>query len=302
MTPRFYKQNRLRQLQAFCFAARTGSISAAAAQMLLSQPAATLLVQGLEKELGKHLFERRGPRIRLTKAGKILLDLALPLLEGFDSLAATFNERCNNRLTGNLVVAAGESATLYLLPETVKQFTEKYPPVQLQLINVPDKQALELLRTGAADIAIGPITEIPEDIYYLPITSYEPVLITPAGHPLSLLEHISLEDICFYPLILPPSTMSFRQHIDRVFQEKNLRFRLLMEAGSWEVIKKYVETGLGISIIASICLTGKENFTTTPLKAHFTRDAFGILLRDGKYLSPAARCFIELIDSNASVK
>ena len=270
--------------------------------MLLSQPAASLLVQGLEKELGRKLFERRGPRIRLTKAGEILLDLALPLLEGFDSLAAAFQERCNNRLTGKLVVAAGESAALYLLPEIVKQFTEKYPPVQLQLLNVPDKQALELLGTGAADVAIGPVTEIPDDIYYLPFTSYEPVLIMPAGHPLSLLEHISLEDICFYTLILPPPTMSFRQHIDRVFQEKNLRIKLLMEAGSWEVIKKYVETGMGISIIASICLTGKEKFTTTSLKDHFTGDGYGILLRDGKYISPAARCFIELIHSNAAVQ
>ena len=270
--------------------------------MLLSQPAVSLQVQALEKELGRQLFDRHGPRIVLTKAGEILLELALPLVEGFDSLAAAFQERCNNRLTGNLVIAAGESASMYLLPEIVKQFTDKYPQIQLHLKNAPDKRALELLRTGAADIAIAPTAEIPEDIYCSPISYYEPVLITPADHPLSLLEHIGLEDICSFDLIMPPLSTAFRRLIEPVFQQKNLKFRVLMEAGSWEVIKKYVEIGLGISIVASICLTGKEKLVTIPLKEYFTKGGYGVLLRDGKYLSPAARRFIEVADSNALVK
>lgn len=270
--------------------------------MLLSQPAASLLVQALEKELDRQLFDRHGPRIALTKDGEILLKLALPLVEGFDGLAAAFHERCDNRLTGNLAIAAGESAALYVLPEIVKQFSEKYNQIKLRLLNVPDGQVLELLRSGAADMALGPTAELPEDIYYLPITSYQPVLITPAGHPLSLIKPVSLEDICSYDLILPLSTKPYRQHIDRIFQEKNLRFRLLMEADSWEVIKKYVETGLGISIIASICLTGKENFSIISLQDYFMSSGYAILLRDGKYISPAARRFIELVDSQALIE
>ena len=267
--------------------------------MLLSQPAATLLVQALEKEMGRQLFSRRGPRIRLTKEGEILLQLALPLLEGFDSLGAAFQERCNDRISGNLAIAAGESATIYLLPQIVKQFTKSYPLINLKLINIPGRQASELVLSGDADLAVGPVAQVPDDIYYHPVAYFEPVLITPPGHPLALLKHITLEDISSHDLIMPPLSMSFRQIIDLVFQQKNLKYKVLVEAGGWEVIKKYVETGLGISIITSICLTGKEKFSAISLTDYFPACSYGIILRHGKFITPAARRFIELIDSHA---
>lgn len=298
MAIQYYKQNRLKQLQAFCFAARTGSISAAAGQMLLSQPAASLLVQALEKDLGRQLFARRGRRIQLTREGEILLQLALPVLEGFDSLAAVFHERCSNRLTGNLVISAEESTCIYLLPEIVKQFTKSYSQIRLRLINVPEMQALELIRSGEADIAVGPVSDMPDDIDYVSVFASETVLITPPGHPLAQAGRITLEDISAHDLILPPSSTSFRRIIDLVFQQKTLKYRVLMEAGGWEAIKKYVEAGLGISIISTICLTGKEKISKIALTDFFPGGNYGIILRHGQHISPAARRFIELIDRN----
>ena len=295
MAVQYYKQNRLKQLQAFCFAARTGSISGAAGQLQLSQPAATLLVQALEKHLDSQLFTRRGPRIQLTAAGEILLQLALPLLEGFDDLTAVFHERCNQTLSGNLVIAGGESVTLYLLPEIVKQFTTLYPHIRLQLIHAAAGQVVELIRTGAADLAIGPLAEQPGEVSYLPVTRIEPVLITPSDHPLGLMQRISLEEICAYHLIMPPLNSPLRQVIDLVFQQKDLKYKVLMEAASSEVSKKYVETGLGIAIVTSICLTGKEKISRISLRDFFPASSYGIIVRHDKYLSPAARHFMELV-------
>jgi len=82
-----YKQNRLQQLRGFYYAARTKSISKAAARMQLSQPSVSLQIKALEQELGTQLFERRGPRIELTHDGQRLLELARPLVEGIDGLA-----------------------------------------------------------------------------------------------------------------------------------------------------------------------------------------------------------------------
>ena len=76
-----YKQNRLKQLRAFCHAARTGSVSAAAEKIFLSQPTVSLQIQALERELDTVLFERRGPKIRLTPEGELLYELAQPLVE-----------------------------------------------------------------------------------------------------------------------------------------------------------------------------------------------------------------------------
>ena len=295
----YYKQNRLKQLRAFCYAARTGSVSKAAKQMSLSQPSASLLIQALENELASQLFDRHGPKIRLTKAGTILLELAQPLLEGFDSLPDEFHEHCHNLVTGKLVVAAGGSAISYLLPDIVKRFTHQYPDIHLKLIDVPGKQGLTLVYSGEVDFAVGPILGIPADIYSLPLFSFELTLITPLGHPLTRMEKVTLDDIEPYGLIMPSPTMSTRTVIDGVLQQKNLKYRMLMEAGDWEVIKKYVEMGLGIAIVSGICLTGKEKITGISLADYFPARSYGIILRRSKFISPAARHFIELMGPHA---
>lgn len=295
----YYKQNRLKQLRAFCNTARSQSMSKTAEQMFLSQPSISLLIQALEKDLQSHLFDRQGPRIQLTNEGKILLELALPLVEGMESLPDAFHDRCNNTVTGSLNIAAGESTTLYLLPKIVERFTQQYPHIQVKLHNVPGRQGLAMVRTSDVDLAVGPMTEIPDEIWYSPLVSYEPVLITPLGHPLASQQKVSLQDIAPYGLILPPHSMSTRHYIDMVFQQHNFEYRVSMEAGGWEVIKKYVELNLGISIVTSICLTGKEKLARIPLSEYFPVRSYGLVLRRGKFISPATRKFIELLDANA---
>ena len=291
----YYKQNRIKQLRAFCYAAQSRSMSRAAQQMFLSQPSISLLVQSLEKELGSRLFERHGPRIALTNEGRNLLELALPLVEGFESLPEAFRERCNNLVTGSLNIAAGESTTLYLLPGFVNRFSQLYPHIPVTLHNASGVDGLALLRSGTADFAVGPILQIPEDILFTPLFSYEPVLITPLGHPLAERERVTLRDILPYPMIMPPRQMSTRGVIDIVFQQHNLDYKLKMEAGGWEVIKRYVEMGLGISIVTSICLTGGEKLARISLRNYFPGRSYGLIQRRGKVNSPAARKFIELM-------
>ena len=291
----YYKQNRLKQLRAFCYAAQSGSMSRAAGQMYLSQPSISLLIQSLEKDLETRLFQRRGPKIVLTNEGRALLDLSLPLVEGLESLPEAFFERCNKHVTGTLDIAAGESTTLYLLPDLVKRFAGLYPHIPLTLHNASGTDGLALVRAGTVDFAVGPILRMPEDILFTPLFSYEPVLIMPPGHALSRRRRVTLEDICEFDLILPPRQMSTRGTIDMVFQQHNLDFRVRMEAGGWEVIKRYVEMGLGISIVTSICLTGSEKLLSMPLRQYFPERSYGLILRRGKFISPAARRFIELM-------
>jgi DNA-binding transcriptional LysR family regulator len=291
----YYKQNRLKQLRAFCHAARSENMSRAATQMYLSQPAISLLIQSLEKELGGQLFERQGPKIRLTTEGKLLFEMALPLVESIENLPHAFYDRCHNQVTGHLAIAAGESTTLYLLPGYVQPFQERFPQIQLRLHNVPGHEGVKLVQSGAVDFAVGPIVDVPDDIWYLPLTSYEPILITPRDHPLAGKDKLTLEDLRPYGLILPPQSMATRKLIDVVFQQHNFDYRITMEAGGWEVIKKYVEMGLGISIVTSICLTGNEKIARCSLSDYFPQRSYGLILRHGKFISPAARKFIEIM-------
>lgn len=291
----YYKQNRLKQLRAFCYTAQSLSMSRAAEQMFLSQPTVSLLIQALEKDVGSRLFDRRGPKIRLTTEGKILFDLALPLVEGLEGLNASFHEHCSNLVTGSLHIAAGESTTLYLLPKVVNRYVSLYPEIQIRIHNVPGTGGLQLLRSGEVDFSVGPMLQIPDDFWYIPLLSYKPVLITPLGHPLAESKNVSLQDINRHGLILPPRNMSTRNTIDEVFHQHNVDYNVKMEAGGWEVIKRYVEMGLGISIVTSICLTGEENLLRIPLPEYFPERSYGLVLRRGKFLSPAARRFLELL-------
>ena len=294
----YYKQNRLKQLRAFCFAAQERSMSRAGERIGLSQPSVSLLIQALEKELGCELFHRRG-RIRLTTEGQALLDLSLPLVEGLDTLPQTFNERCRNLVSGSLNIAAGESTTLYLLPEIVSRFTQLFPQIPVTLHNASGGEGLELLREGKVDFAVGPMLQVPEDIRFTPLFSYEPLLITPPGHALAAKRRVTLRDIEPYGLILPTRQMSTRNVIDIVFEQHGVNCKVHMEAGGWEVIKRYVEMGLGIAIVTSICLTGRENIASVPLTEFFPVRSYGLILRREKFVSPAAKKFIELISQDA---
>lgn len=291
-----YKQNRLKQLRAFCHAARSGSISEAAERVFLSQPTVSLQIQALEREMNTVLFERRGPKIRLTPEGEVLYRLAQTLVEAMDHLQETF-DACLGRLEeGDLNIAAGESTILYILPEPVRRFAAAHPGIRLKLHNVTGRDGLALLRADQVDFAVGSLLEVPDDISYRPVVNFGPTLITPLDHPLAALEQVTLADISPHGLILPPRHLSTWRMVELVFNRFNLSYRVALEAGGWEVIKKYVELGLGIAIVTNVCLTGRERVARIPLDDYFPQRGYGVVARQGKFLSPQAKRFLDILD------
>ncbi len=295
------RRNRIQHLRSFCFAAQLGSISRAAEQVLLSQPAVSLQIQALEQELKTTLFQRRGPKIKLTPDGQALYELAWPLVEAIDALPTTFQASRLGMETGRLNIAAGESTILYILPDFVPEFAKKYPGIELKLQNVTGRDGLKLLRSEAVDFAVGSMIEVPEDIVYHAMFSYEPMLIVAKDHPLARKTKITIKDVAQYPLILPPQHLTTWRVVDYVFHKAGLNYRVALEAGGWEVIKRYVELGLGISVVTGICLTGKESITAIPFNKYFPMRTYGIVLKKGKILSSPAVRFIEMIESRATI-
>ena len=280
----YYKQNRLKQLRAFCHAAQSGSITEAAENLFLSQPSVTLQIQALEREMEITVFERRGPKISLTPEGEVLYRLASPLVEAIDGLQESFHAHMGNLQKGELNIAAGESTILYVLPDTTKQFSDEYPGISLKLHNVTGRDGLSMIRADQVDFAIGSMLEVPDDIRYEPIVTYYPALITSKDHPLAHKENVTLRDISEYGLILPPRHLSTWRIVELVFEQHNLRFKVSLEAGGWEVIKKYVELDLGISIVTDVCLTDCDHLTVKPLGKFFPTET-----------SPAAVRYIDML-------
>jgi DNA-binding transcriptional LysR family regulator len=296
------RRNRLQNLRSFCYAVQTGSISKAAERSALSQPSVSLQIQALEQELKTTLFQRRGPKIKLTPEGQSLYQLAWPLVDAIDALPASFATNRQGLETGWLNIAAGESTILYILPQFIKEYALAYPGIELKLHNVTGRDGLKMLRNDTVDFAVGSMIEVPDDVIYHPTFSFEPVLITARDHPLARRARVTIKDVARYPLILPPQHLTTWRVVDYVFQKYHLNYRVALEAGGWEVIKRYVELDLGISIVTSICLTGKEELAAIPFHRYFPKRTYGIVLHKGKLLAPPAARFVELIKAQAPAK
>ena len=292
----FYKQNRLKQLRAFCMAAKTGSVSQAAEALYQSQPTVTLQIQALERELNITVFERRGPHISLTPEGSVLLQVAQPLVDGIDGLEENFHAHFGRLDHGVLNIAAGESTLLYIMPTFIKRFTEAYPGIQIKLHNVTGRDGMAMLRSDEADLAIGSMLDIPDDIIYRPSIFYSSTLITPLNHPLSKKNKITLNDISPYGLILPPRHLATWRMLEMVFEQHGSKFQVSLEAGGWEIIKKYVSLDMGISIVTGVCLSDKDDLFQYPLDEFIPKRSYGVVVRRGKFLSPQTQAFIDMID------
>ncbi len=293
----YYKGSRLKQLRAFCHAARLGSVTRAAEALFLSQPAVSLQLGALETELGAQLFERQGRRLALTHEGQALYEIARPLVDGFDAIDGEFRNRVRGLSAGELNIAAGSSTILYLLPPLVQAFREAHPEVQLKLHNVTGKDGLAMIRSDDVDLAVGSMLDVPTDLDYAPVQSFDPMLIAPPDHPLATKTPLLLEDLSPYGLILPPKRLTTYRLVDLVFQQKRVPYTVALEVGGWEIIKQYVAMGLGISIVTGICITDAdhERLAVRNLRAYFPPRSYGVVIRKGKYLSPQARAFVDLV-------
>lgn len=277
-------------------AAKTGSISQAAEALFQSQPTVTLQIQALERELKITVFERRGPQISLTPEGAVLLQVAQPLVDGIDGLEQNFHAHFGRLDRGELNIAAGESTLLYIMPEFIKRFTEAYPGIQIKLHNVTGRDGMAMLRSDEADLAIGSMLDIPDDIIYRPSIFYSSTLITPTKHPLSKKKKITLDDISPYGLILPPRHLATWRMLEMVFEQHGSRFQVSLEAGGWEIIKKYVSLDMGVSIVTGVCLSDEDELFQYPLDEFIPKRSYGVVVRRGKFLSPQTQAFIDMID------
>ena len=272
----------------------------AAEELYLSQPAISLQVRALERELDTVLFERHGPRINLTREGQELYEMARPLIESLETLNARFNRRMKGDLdSGEVVIAAGESTIIYLLPRLVQHFRKRYPNIHVQLKNVTGRDGLAMIRDDEVDFAIGSMLDVPSDIDYQPIYSYEPALILPLGHDLADKDDVKIEDISPYGLILPPRRLTTWRMVDRVFQQHQVPFNVTLEVGGWEVIKRYVELDFGVSIVTGICLRDDDKLVAKNMSAYFPKRSYGTVMRRGKFLSPQAKAFLEVTEESS---
>jgi DNA-binding transcriptional LysR family regulator len=258
-----YRNNPIKQLRAFCAAAKSPSFSSAAAKVFLSQPTLSLQIRALEEEFGAALFTR-GDALRLTAAGRRLFALAAPLLEEVDSLPSRFRA-APRKPARALRIAAGEATILYLLPEVLRRLRAARPAVAVELMNVSAAAADGLLKSGKADVALGFAPDGARPKYAL--ADFGWVLIAPPRHSLASLRRApTLAEIAAHPLILPPKESSYtHRFVASLMARRGARYRVAAQAGGWAVVKRLVEIGVGVAPVAEYCVQKKDAVAVLPL-------------------------------------
>ena len=291
----YHKRDRLRQLRAFCHAARFESITRSAEYLSISQPAVSLHVRELEHELEAALFERIGPRVALTEAGERLYRLAMPLVEAMDGLAFTLTGEVEEPASGEVRLCAGPSATAFVLPPYLKRFRDVFPGVRLRVTNRLVRPGLVLLSAGDVDFVVGAKEPDTEPFAYHGAMTYNLVLITPEDHPLAGRDSVDVQEALQYPAIVPSDGTYNRQLGESIAHRFRAEARVAIEASGWGVIKQYVESGLGISVVPDLCLRKGDRVRMIPFRGCSAARSYGIFTRRGVPLAPLASRLVRMI-------
>jgi LysR family cys regulon transcriptional activator len=206
-------------------------------------------------------------------------------------------EDFNAQNTGRLSIAATHSQARYALPTVVRDFRQVYPQVTLMLHQGSPKQVAEMLLSGEADIGVATeaLAHYPS-LVALPCYRWTHSVVVPPGHALLDIEGpITLEQLARHPIITYEAGYTGRAHIDDAFTKAGLKPDIVLSAMDADVIKTYVELGMGVGIVASIAFDAERDRTLRALDARhlFEINLTRLAIRRGTWLRGYVYAFIE---------
>ena len=252
---------KLQQLRYLCEVANQGlNLSRAAKSLHTSQPGISKQIQLLEEELGVDIFIRNGKRIvKISPPGKAILKIAERIIQDTENLKRVSQE-FTHPAGGTLTIATTHTQARYVLPTVIKRFTIRYPDVRLILRQGSPTQISELVTSGEADIAIATeAIELFHELVMLPCYEWNRCVIVPPTHPLLELKELTLEAIAQHPIITYDFAFTGRSKTNQAFESRGLTPNVVLTAIDSDVIKTYVELGLGIGILAKMAFDPKRD-------------------------------------------
>jgi DNA-binding transcriptional LysR family regulator len=289
----------LDQLRILKAIAAEGSFKRAADSLYVSQPAVSLQVQNLERQLDVPLFDRGGRRAQLTEAGHLLLSYGEKILSLCQETCRAV-EDLQNLQGGTLIVGASQTTGTYLLPRMIGMFRQKYPDVACQLHVHSTRRTAWSVANGQVDLAIigGEIPgELSESLQIVPYAEDELVLILPTNHPFAKLETIQREDLYKLQFISLDSQSTIRKVIDQVLTRCDIdarRFRVEMELNSIEAIKNAVQSGLGAAFVSTSAITKELQMGflhSAAIEGVVVKRTLWLIYNPNRYRSKAAEAF-----------
>jgi len=281
------------------------NLTEAAKALYTSQPGVSKAIIELEEELGVEIFRRHGKRVRsLTEPGRLILASVERILQEVESLKRVGAEFAAQD-QGSLTIAATHTQARYALPAAVAEFRRRYPKVHLSILQGNPTQVAEMVLRDQADIAVATeaIADYP-DLTSLPCFQWVHVVVVTHDHPLADRVDITLDDLAQYPLITYGSAFAGRTKIDKAFERRGLQPDIVLEAIDSDVIKTYVELGLGVGIMADMAYNPERDkgLRSLPVGHLFGTNVTRIALKHGAYLRSYIYALVELLSPETDRK
>jgi LysR family cys regulon transcriptional activator len=273
------------------------SVSKAADEMFLVQSAVSQHLKKLEEELGAELFIRRGKRLTgLTIIGDQVASHARVTLASVNSIRAIGYDHINQD-EGILRIGSTHTQARYVLPPVIKAFNYSYPRVELQIHQGTPKQLVQWAVNDEIDFSIC-TEELAEStqLTNIPCYRWNRSLITLADHPLLSIPKLNLAHLCDYPLITYVYGFTGRKTFSDTFAKSDLEPHIVLSAADTDIIKTYVQEGMGVGIIASMALDDREdeNFISRDVSHLFPWEISRIAYINDKFLRRYQKKFIDL--------
>ncbi len=286
------------QLTTFLEVVKLGNFSRAGDKVFRSQSAVSAQIRQLEQEYGTRLLDRCGKRVALTPAGEVLFEYATRLLAlRGESLRAVADQ--DELPRGVLAIGANEATCLYVLPDTFSEYRRRYADVQISIYRNFSHKILERLQDGLIDVGIVTMPVKAPSLVVKRIFHDRLVLMTSPNHPLARMDSVPVEAMVDYPIILPKAGHT-RKTMDRLLRPYQSQLRIAMELPSIAMIKAFVASGMGISLISESfarkeCHAG--DLRLVPLSdANLSRE-LALVYHQDRTLPRSAMAFIEMLQS-----
>jgi LysR family cys regulon transcriptional activator len=287
------------QLRSVREAIRHGlNLTAVAEALHTSQPGVSRQIRELEDELGIQIFHRSGKRLTgLTPPGRTVMPIIDRLLQEAENLRRAGDDFASQG-RGTLTIAATHSQARYAMPPAVRDFAMKHPDVALRIHQGTPRQIAQMLIDGDADIGVA--TEALasyRELVALPCYQWTHVVLAPPDHPLATGTDrpLTLQRLAQFPLITYESGYTGRSHIDAAFAAVPLSANIVLEAMDADVIKTYVELGMGVGIVAAIAYDETRDAHLRAIDARhlFAANMTRIGIRRGAFLRSYVYDFIQ---------
>lgn len=270
-----------------------------------SQSGVSKHIKDLEDELGVELYVRKGKRLLgHTEPGRELVKIVERMLLDANNIK-NLAEQYSNQDTGELTIAVTHTQARYVLPRIVTEFKKHFPKVHLKLHQGSPREIVQMLIEGEADIGFA--TEILGDIddfVSFPFCQWHHVVVVPNEHPLIDFKALSLEVLADYPIITYHEGFTGRASIEKTFSSAGIVPDIVISALDADVIKSYVELGLGIGIIASVAFSCERDVNLKVLDGSmlFPANKSKLAIRKGHFLRRYAYRFIEMCSPELTEK